>query len=303
MRTLEDTLDVSTAAIIAPAAKSGRGRQRASDRTYNLRTILIVLALVVVSAVVLLPVAWMISASFRTQGDLVGNPTTLWPTIFTLENYVNVWSRIPFGRQLLNTVLFAGVTTIVSVTFNAMAAYALARYDFPGRDVVFILIVVTLMVPIQVTFVPLYDLLVDLGWVNTYHGLIVPRMADAFGIFFLRQFFLSLPKDLEDAARIDGAGEVRIFARIMLPLAGPALLTIGMFSMLANWNDLLWPLLVATDPSMQTLPAGLALFKGQHSSDYGLLMGGALLALLPMVIAFFFIQRRFIEGIATTGMK
>ncbi|WP_243399185.1 carbohydrate ABC transporter permease [Cryobacterium zongtaii] len=259
--------------------------------------------LVAVSLFILLPVIWMVSASFRTQGDLVGNPTSLIPQVFTLDNYINVWQRIPFGRQLLNTIVFAGGTTLASLLFDSMAAYALARFSFPGRDVVFILIVVTLMIPIQVTFIPLYELLADFGWINTFRGLVIPRVADAFGIFFLRQFFLSLPKDLEDAARIDGAGEVRIFARIMLPLAGPALLTVAMFTFLASWNDLLWPLLVATDPQMQTLPAGLALFKGQHSSDYGMLMAGAILALLPMIVAFVFVQRRFIEGIATTGMK
>ncbi|TFD90849.1 carbohydrate ABC transporter permease [Cryobacterium lactosi] len=278
-------------------------RRPRSDRPSRVPTVLIVILLVAVSLFILLPVIWMVSASFRTQGDLVGNPTSLIPQVFTLDNYINVWQRIPFGRQLLNTIIFAGGTTLASLLFDSMAAYALARFNFPGRDVVFILIVVTLMIPIQVTFIPLYELLADFGWINTFHGLVIPRVADAFGIFFLRQFFLSLPKDLEDAARIDGAGEVRIFARIMLPLAGPALLTVAMFTFLASWNDLLWPLLVATDPQMQTLPAGLALFKGQHSSDYGMLMAGAILALLPMIVAFVFVQRRFIEGIATTGMK
>jgi multiple sugar transport system permease protein len=269
----------------------------------RLRTVLIVVALVIVSVFVLLPFFWMISASFRTQGDITAHPTTLWPTPFTLQNYVNIWTSIPFAHQLLNTVAYAGVVTLVSVTFDSMAAYALARYNFPGRNIVFIAILVTLMLPIQVTFIPIYDLLVHLGWINTLQGLIVPRVADAFGIFFMRQFFLGLPKDLEDAARIDGASEFRIFFRIMLPLSGPAILTIAMFNLLANWNDLLWPLMVTTSVDMETLPAGLALFKGQHVTEYGLLMAGAVLALLPMIVAFFFVQRRFIEGIATTGMK
>jgi multiple sugar transport system permease protein len=168
---------------------------------------------------------------------------------------------------------------------------------------VFILIISTLMLPPQVTLIPVYNVLVDLGWVNTFRGLIVPRAADAFGIFFMRQFFLSLPKDLEDAARIDGASELRIFARVMLPLAWPAALTVGLFNLLNNWNDLLWPLVVTTRTEMRTLPAGLALFKGEHVTNYGLLMAGSVLALLPMVAAFLFVQRRFIEGIATTGLK
>lgn len=266
-------------------------------------TVLIVLGLAAISFFVLLPLLWMVSASFRTQGDLTANPSTLWPAVFTFDNYVNIWQRIPFGRQLFNTVVFAGTVTVLSLVIDSMAAYALARFDFKGRGIVFVIIITTLMVPIQVTFIPVYNLLVDLHWLNTFHGLVVPRIADAFGIFFLRQFFLSLPKDLEDAARIDGASELRIFARIMLPLAGPAILTIAIFNLLANWNDLLWPLLVTTNADMQTLPAGLALFKGQHSTDYGLLMAGAILALAPMIVAFLIVQRRFIAGIATTGMK
>lgn len=269
----------------------------------GVRTALLVVALAVVSALFLLPFVWMLSTSFRTQGDLAAHPLTLIPQAFTLENYANVWQKIPFGRQFLNTAIFAGTVTIISVALDAMAGYAFARFDFPAKNMLFVVVLVTLMVPIQVTFIPLYSVLVDLGWVNTFQGLIVPRIADAFGIFFFRQFFLGLPKDLEDAGRVDGAGEFRIFARIMLPLAAPAVLTIAMFNLIANWNDLLWPLMVTTSPDMQTLPAGLALFRGEHVTDYGLLMAGSVLALLPMVIAFLLVQRRFIEGIATSGMK
>jgi len=225
------------------------------------------------------------------------------PRNLTFENYFSVWQKIPFGRQLLNSIFFAGSVTLLSVIIDSMAGYAFARYDFPGKNVLFVMVLITLMVPLQVTFIPLYSFLVQLGWVNTYQGLIVPRIADAFGIFFLRQFFFAMPKDLEDAARIDGAGELRIFARIMLPLAGPAVLTIALFNLIANWNDLLWPLMVTTTSTMQTLPAGLALFRGQHVSDFGVLMAGSTLALLPMIVAFFLVQRRFIEGIATSGME
>lgn len=277
--------------FVAPRARS------------NISTVALVIFLAAVSVVFIIPFIWMLTTSFRTQGDLAANPLTLWPEAITLENYHNVWERIPFGRQFINTTLFAGTVTIVSVVLDSMAGYAFARFDFPGKNALFVLVLITLMVPVQVTFIPLFSLLVDFGWVNTLHGLIIPRVADAFGIFFLRQFFVGLPKDLEDAARIDGASEPRIFFRIMLPLAGPAVLTIAMFNLLANWNDLLWPLMVTTSPDMQTLPAGLALFRGQHVTDYGLLMAGSVLALLPMIVAFFFVQRRFIEGIATSGLK
>lgn len=268
-----------------------------------LSTVAVVAGLALCAVLFLLPFIWMFSTSLRTHGDLLANPMTVWPQQFTLDNYVEVWRRIPFGRQLLNTAVYAGVVTVVSVTFDSMAGYAFARFEFPGRGVLFVVVLVTLMLPIQVTLIPVFQLLADLGWINSLQGLIVPRMADAFGIFFMRQFFLSLPRDLEDAGRLDGVSELGIWRRIMMPLAWPAVLTLGLFNLLYNWNDLLWPLVVTTDEQMRTLPAGLALFKGQHNAEYGLLMAGAILALLPMVLAFTLVQRRFIEGIATTGLK
>ncbi|GLI02172.1 carbohydrate ABC transporter permease [Phytohabitans aurantiacus] len=268
-----------------------------------IRTFASVAVLALLSLAFLLPFLWMLSASLRTQGDLLANPQTLWPEHITWDNYREVWQRIPFGRQFLNTVVYAGIITVVSVLLDSMAGYAFARFTFPGRGPLFVVVLVTLMLPIQVTLIPVFQLLNDLGWINTYQGLIVPRVADAFGIFFMRQFFLSLPRDLEDAGRIDGFSEFGIWRRIMMPLAWPAVLTLGLFNLLYNWNDLLWPLIVTTDENMRTLSAGLALFKGQHSAEYGLLMAGAILALLPMVAAFALVQRRFIEGIATTGLK
>jgi multiple sugar transport system permease protein len=160
-----------------------------------------------------------------------------------------------------------------------------------------------LMLPFQVTLIPLYDLLNSLGWTDTLHGLIVPRATNAFGIFFLRQFFLSLPKDLEEAARVDGAGEFRIYRQIVMPLAVPALLTLGLFHFMYNWNDLLWPLIVNQDQAHQTLPSGLALFMGQHVVEYGVLMAASVMSLVPVVLFFLLIQRRFVEGVATTGIK
>jgi multiple sugar transport system permease protein len=293
-----------TAIATAPLPRTRPGGLRtARVWRHRARTIAVVVVMLLISAFFVLPFIWMASASFRTQGSLLADPGTLWPTAFTLENYTEIWQRIPFGRQLFNTMFFAGVVTVVSVTFNSMAGYALARFDFKGKNVAFVLLILTLMVPIEVTFVPLYNIISDLGWINTYQGLIVPRLASAFGIFLMRQFFLSLPKDLEDAARLDGASEVRIFLRIMWPLAKPAVLTLGMFSLLRNWNDLLWPLMVINDAEMQTLPPGLAMFKGESVTEFGLLMAGSVIALIPMVVAFLFVQRSFIEGVATTGMK
>lgn len=261
-------------------------------------------AFLVVSAfVVLLPVIWMLCTSVKPEHDVVAHPSQLFPTHWTLQNYRDVLRRIPFARQFLNTIVFAGGVTLFSLLFDSMTAYALARLEFPGKRVLFLLVLLFLMVPSQVTLVPVYQLVAKLGLVNTFPGLILPRATNAFGIFFLRQFFLGLPKDLSEAARIDGAGEWRIYWQIVLPLARPALLTLGLFHFMFNWNDLLWPLVLTTTADMQTLPAGLALFTGEHVVQYGLVMAGATMAMLPMIVAFLLVQRKFIEGIATTGIK
>lgn len=260
-------------------------------------------SLAVAAFVILLPVLWMVGASFRPEGNIVSHPAELIPTVFTLENYREIWSAIPFLHELRNTVIFAGCVTCISLCFDSMTAYALARLDFPGKRVFFLIILLFLMVPPQITLIPVYQIVAKLGLVNTYPGLIVPRATNAFGIFFLRQFFMGIPDDLSQAARIDGAGEFRIYWTIILPLARPALLTLGLFHFMYNWNDLLWPLIITTDNDMATLPAGLSEFAGQHVVEYGLLMAGATMAMLPMLIGFIFVQRKFIQGIATTGFK
>jgi multiple sugar transport system permease protein len=256
-----------------------------------------------IAAAILLPFVWMLSASFRPESDIAAHPSTLIPSAITFRNYVDIWRVIPFGREFVNTLVYAGGVTLISLLFDSMTGYALARYEFRGRKVLFVLVLLALMLPFQVTLIPIFSLLSHLGWINTYQGLIVPRATSAFGIFFMRQFFLSLPRDLEAAARVDGASELRIWWQVMMPLAKPALLTLGLFHLIYNWNDLLWPLVLTNGASTQTLPVGLSLFNGEQTPQYGLLMAGSLLALAPMVIAFLFVQRRFVEGIATTGLK
>jgi len=267
------------------------------------RTALLTLAVVLLSVAMLLPLVWMLLTSLKPETEIVQFPPRLLPHSLTFEHYRDVWHRIPFARLYLNTIVFAGGVTVLSLLFDSMTAYALARLNFRGRNVVFVGILVMLMLPFQVTLVPLYDLLANLGWTDTLHGLIVPRATNAFGIFFLRQFFLSLPRDLEEAARVDGAGEFRIYRQIVLPLAGPALLTLALFHFMYNWNDLLWPLLINQDASHSTLPSGLAQFMGQHVVEYGLLMAASVMALLPVIVFFVLIQRHFVEGVATTGIK
>lgn len=264
---------------------------------------LLAIIAIAIALLMLLPIIWLTFTAFKPEVDIVTYPPTLWPREFTLEHFVDVWERIPFARLYINTIIFAGGVTIISLLLDSMAAYALARLPFRGRNVVMVLILILLMLPFQVTLIPLYDMLNGFGLTNTLPGMIIPRMTNAFGIFFLTQFFLSLPRDLEEAARVDGASEWRIYRQVVMPLAKPALLTLGLFHFQYNWNDLLWPLVMSSSVESSTLPAGLALFMGQHVVEYGLLMAGSLLALLPVIAFFLLIQRSFVAGIATTGLK
>ncbi|SDC97545.1 carbohydrate ABC transporter permease [Glycomyces harbinensis] len=267
-------------------------------------TVLATLALLSVSAVVLLPIAIIVFTAFKPAGEVNAFPPSLMPDTWTLDNLQEVTSELPFLRLIGNSFLFAGGVTVFALVFDSLAAYALARIDFAGRKVLLIAIIATLMIPFQATLIPLYQLVADLGWVNTYTGLIAPRAADAFGIFFLRQFFLALPRDIDAAARMDGAGEFRVFRSIVLPNAMPALLTLGLFTFVNNWNDLLWPLVFTTDAEMGTITSGLTLLTGPSGIvPHGVMMAGSLVAIVPLVVAFLFVQRRFIENIATTGIK
>jgi multiple sugar transport system permease protein len=262
------------------------------------------LAVAIAAALIILfPLIWMLATSIKPESQIISAHPGLFSSTVTGSNYVQAWKAIDFPRLFLNTVIFAGGVTILSLTFDSLTAYALARLDFPGKNVIFVLILITLMLPFQVNLVPLFLLLTKIHWVNTYQGLILPRATNAFGIFFLRQFFLSIPKELEDAARVDGASEFKIYRSIVLRMSVPALLTLGLFHFMYNWNDLLWPLIISTNSSMYTLSSGLALFLGQHVIQYGLIMAGSVLAIVPMVVAFLLIQRRFVESIATSGLR
>jgi multiple sugar transport system permease protein len=277
-----------------------RVRSSAPARTARTVTWLLIGVGVVIAVV---PFLWMLSVSFRTEHDLFANPASLLPQTWTLHGYIGVWQQLPFLRLVLNTVIFAGGTTLCTLVLDSLCAYALARIRFRGRNIAFVLVIATLMVPFQVTLIPVFIELFHLGWLNTYQGLIIPRATSAFGIFLLRQSFLSIPTELDEAARIDGAGHFRIYSRVILPLSKPALATVGLLNFMALWNDLLWPLIVTSSPDMRTLPAGLTLFGGQHVTDHAVLLAGATISLLPLAIAFFLAQRFFVAGVATTGLK
>jgi multiple sugar transport system permease protein len=254
---------------------------------------------------VITPFVWMILGSFKSQGELLQVPPTWWPEAPTLDNYRTLFSKESFPRYFVNSTVVAVVVTAANVTFCSMVGYALAKLTFRGKKMVFALVMGTLMVPGMVTFVPLFVLVANLGLVDTYPGLILPFLVTPFGVFLMRQFILELPDDLLDAGRIDGAGELRIFRSIILPLCGPGLATLGILTFLGSWNSFLWPLVVAQTQEHYTLPVALALFSKNQQviPNYGLLMAGATVVVVPVLIVFLIFQRRFIEGIASTGIK
>ena len=261
--------------------------------------------MILITILMIFPLLIVVLVSFTPNAITQTWPPKLVPNQFTLENYQSLFERLPIGREMLNTVIFAGAVTIISVFFDSLAAYGLSRVDFKGRGLLLGVLIATMMIPGMALLIPVYKLLANMGLINSYWGIIIPRMADVGGIFLLRQFFISIPKDLDNAARIDGAGEFRIFAQIILPNAVPAILTVGMFNFMGNWNDLLWPLIMTSKPETRTITAGLAMLTGHGSSvtPYGVVMAGALISALPLLVVFFLVQKRFVEGIAMTGMK
>ena len=253
---------------------------------------------------VITPFIWMVLGSFKTQGELLQSPPTWWPHTATLDNYTQLFSRLNFKQYFFNSTVVAVTVTAGNLLFCSMLGYALALLNFKGKRALFGMVMGTLMIPGVVTFVPLFVLVANIGLIDTLPGLILPFLVAPFGVFLMRQFFLGLPRDLLDAGRVDGAGEMRIFRQIFLPLAGPALATLGILTFLGSWNSFLWPLVVAQNEQRYTLPVALALYStGQNSTQYGLLLAGATVVVMPVLIVFLVFQKRFIEGIATTGIK
>lgn len=250
------------------------------------------------------PFVWMILGSFKTTGELRQVPPTWLPENPTLQNYQDLFSRQNFIGYFANSTIVAFFVTAGNVVFCSMLGYALAKLHFPGKRILFAVVLATLMVPGIVTFMPLFVLVANLNLVNTHAGLILPFLAGAFGVFLMRQFIGGIPDELLDAARVDGAGEHYIFWRIVMPLCGPALATLTILTFLASWNSFLWPLVVATSQDMFTLPVAVAfLATGQQETNVALLMAGSVVVILPVVIVFILLQRHFTQGIAMTGIK
>ncbi|MBC7260810.1 MAG: carbohydrate ABC transporter permease [Chloroflexi bacterium] len=249
-----------------------------------------------------MPFLWMITTSLKPPGKLY-EPPLFFPTYFAWENYAKAWHFAPFPRFFLNSAIMAIGITLAQTLFSAMAGYAFARLKFPGRNALFYLVIGTMMIPPAITLIPSFLIVKRLGWIDTYQALIVPRAVSAFAIFLFRQFFLSLPHELEEAALIDGANRFIILFRIVLPLSTPVIATNAIFSFLFAWNDFLWPLVVTNSNKMRTIQVGLAMFQGQYGIFWTLLMAATTIATLPAILAFLLAQRRFIEGITTTGLR
>lgn len=264
-----------------------------------LRTVL----LTALALVVLIPIVWTVLGSFKSTAELSANPPTILPSSWALTNYTQALTRFQFGTFLRNSVVVMLAATALTLTINSLAAYALAKFNFRGRDALFLLTLATIMIPLQVILIPVYQVVASLGMVNSLWGLIIPAAATPTGVFVLRQYMLSLPDELLEAARIDGAGELRIFLSVVLPLCRPALAVVAIFSMMWRWNDYVWPSIIAQNESVYTLPVALARFSAQEVVPFNLILAMSVVSIVPVVILFLFFQRQIVQGIAATGIK
>lgn len=260
--------------------------------------ILIVLGLIMVT-----PLIWMVVTAFKSTGQVLNLAAPIIPAPWHWNNLIRAWDAAPFGRFYLNSVIYTVSTTAGQILISAMAGYAFARGRFPGREILFYAVLASLMIPFTVIMVPVVKIVENLGWFNTYQGLIIPRLSSAFGIFLFRQFFISMPTELDDAAHLDGASGFRVFWTINLPLAQPMLAAFGMLAFLVNWHDFLYPLLVTSSTRMMVLPLGLEIFRSAYATQYNLLMAGAFIAIIPVLIVSLFAQRRIVEGISMGAFK
>ena len=274
-------------------------------------------AVIVISLITVSPLIWTLGTSLKSPGEILTNPTSIFPDQPTLENYVTVFTTVPFGRYFVNTLIIAVGGALANLFFGSLVGYALARLHFRGRGAIFGAYLASMMVPSIVTMIPTFLMLRSVplaggnnifgvggfGLINTYMGVILPGAAGAFAVFFMKQFFSALPEELGEAARIDGASEFRIFSRIYLPLAKSGLAVLGLLSFQAGWNNFLWPLIVLNDPQMMTVQVGLAGFVNNYTTDYGPLMAGTVITMAPVLLLFMFTQRWIVEGIAQTGGK
>ncbi|HEY8318629.1 MAG TPA: carbohydrate ABC transporter permease [Amnibacterium sp.] len=299
MTTTTTALSPARAAAVEQTDRKRPRNRRRFWTQFVLYAVLIIGALMIV-----LPLLWIFLTSFKTDSDAITNPASPIPHPFTFDAYQTLFtSNQPILRWFLNSLAAGVLQTVLILVTASMGAYALARLDFPGKKVVFGAIVLTLFVPPVIFLIPNYLIVQNFGWLDTIWAITIPGAAGAFGIFFLRQFFINLPGEIEEAARLDGAGDIRIFWQIVLPLSRPAIATLAVLSFLANWNDFLWPVYVLLSPENQTLQPGLAVLQGAYSTHYAIVMAGAVIASVPVLILFSLAQRQIVESVAASGLK
>lgn len=257
-----------------------------------------------IAFLMLIPLLWLISTAFKSPTeDVFQFPPQLWPKELTFSNFTKVWNNEPFGQYFINSLVVASLTVGLNLLFSSLAAYPLARLNFIGKDWIFTAIISTIMIPFQIVMIPLYILTVQLGLRNSYLGVIFPAIASAFGIFLLRQAFQGVPKELEEAARMDGCSELGIWWHVMLPSVRPALVTLAIFVFIGAWSDFLWPLIVLDDPAYYTLPLGVAKLAGTFTNDWRLIAAGSVISIAPILVFFLLMQRYIVPSDAASGVK
>jgi len=273
-------------------------------KNQTIKTIITYIILGIIAILMLFPLVWLVSTSFKSPSENIFQfPPQLIPSQPTFQNFIRVWETNPFGRYLFNSLLVATLTVSLNLLFCSLAAYPLARLTFKGRDWIFTAIIATIMIPFQIVMIPLYVLTVQLGLRNSYLGIIFPSIASAFGIFLLRQAFKSVPKELEEAARIDGCSELGIWWNIMIPAVKPALITLAIFVFIGSWSDFLWPLLILDQPDYYTMPLGVATLAGTFSLDWRLIAAGSVISIAPVLLFFLILQRYIVPTDAGSGVK
>ena len=268
-----------------------------------MKSFLIHTVLLAGTVIVAMPFLWMVVSSFKDKAQIFIFPPQWIPQPFVWQNYASAWTAIPLGRFYLNSFFVAAAVTVGQAIVCSMAAYVFARLQFPGRDAIFLAFLGTMMLPTQITLIPRFIIMKNLGWIDTYQALIVPFLAWPLGTFLLRQSFLDIPTDMEDAARMDGCSRFRILFQIVLPLSKPALATVAVFSFMDHWNAFLWPLIVIQTREKLTLQVGLSMLRSELGTDWPVLMAASVLSALPTIIVYFFAQRQFVAGITLTGLK
>lgn len=259
--------------------------------------------LLVGTVIMALPFIWMIVTSFKPLSEIHAYPPTFVVHEPTIKAYIKLFTLIPMGRYFFNSIFVASAITLANLFFCSLAGYAFAKHQFAGRDKIFLLLIGSLMIPWQVNLIPQFIIIKHLGWLNSYKGLIIPAMSTAFGVFLMRQFIKSIPNDLLDAAKIDGCSEFRIYWTIILPLVKPALAALAIFTFMMQWNNFVWPLVIIHSKEMKTIPLALSVLNSQFGDNFAMVMGGAVIATIPVIVVFILFQKFFIKGITFTGLK